>query len=306
MFILVLNQLIKMLLIILLAFFCFRKGVIDQNGNKTVSNLLLTVVNPILIITVYQTDYDADLVHGLLISFVCGAAAHIIGIVIAALFIPRKNNPEYAIERFASVYSNCGFIGIPLIASILGDTGVFYLTAYMTVFNLFSWTHGLVLLKQSFSWKQMREGLLSPIFLATCAAMVLFFARIRIPELVLDSMDYVASMNTPLAMMVAGFSVAQADLKKIFTNLAVYRAAALKLIAVPLAVLAFLLLLRVDHTVLYTVLTAAACPTATTLTMMAMRYEKNYTYGSEIFAFTTVLSVVTIPVVIYMAEFILG
>lgn len=294
-----------MLIIMVLAFVCYRRKIVNQEGNRSVSNLLLMIVNPCLIITVYQTDYDARLVKGLLIAFAAAFAAHVIAIIIARFLIPEKNNPNYYLDRFGSIYSNCGFIGIPLIYSVLGNEGVFYLTAYMTMFNLFTWTHGLSLLENKISFCQLKEGLLSPMIIATCAAMILFFTQLRIPATVLDSMNYIADMNTPLAMMVAGFSVAQADLKKIFSNLHIYWVSFLKLMVVPLAVTVFLFLFRIDHDIAYTTLIAASCPTATTMTMMAIRYNKNYTYASEIFAFTTVLSMVTIPVVTFIAGFLI-
>lgn len=305
MFILIFNQLIKMLFIMILAFICYKIKLVSQEGNRTCSNLLLMVVNPCVIITVFQIDYDTRLVRGLLISFVCAVLAHVIGIVLAHFLIPEKNNPDFDIDRLASVYSNCGFIGIPLIYSVLGSEGVFYLSAYMTVFNLLVWTHGLSLLQDSISLRQIKNGLLSPMVIATTLAVILFFLQIRLPSVLLDSLNYVADMNTPLAMMIAGFSVAQADLKKTLRNLHIYWICILKLFIVPLGVLLFLYLANIDYTVAYTTLIAAACPTATTLTMFAIRYEKNYTYSSELFSLTTVLSMITIPVVILIAGFFL-
>lgn len=305
MFVLIFNQLLKMLIILLLAFACYKLKIVSQEGNRTVSNLLLLLVNPCLIITAYQIDYDTRLVKGFFISFAAACAAHVIGIVIARFLIPVKNNPNYYLDRFGSIYSNCGFIGIPLIYSILGTEGVFYLTAYMAVFNLFSWTHGLSLIKNSFSLRQLKEGLLSPTILATLIAMFLFFMRLRIPSTILDSMNYIANMNTPLAMMVAGFSVAQADFRKIFTNLHLYWVSFLKLLGVPLAVTLFLFLIGVEHDLAYVTLIAAACPAAATMTMMSIRYHKNYTYASEIFAFTTILSMITIPAITFIAGFLI-
>ena len=118
-------------------------------------------------------------------------------------------------------------------------------------------------------------------------------------------MNYIADMNTPLAMIIAGLSIAQADLKKIFKNLKIYYVSFLKLIVIPLSVLLFLALFRIDYRIAYTILVASACPTATTLTMMAIRFDKNYKYASEIFAFTTVLSIFTIPFIAFVAEFLL-
>lgn len=305
MFILIFNQLLKMLFIMVLAFICYKIKLVNQEGNKTCSNLLLLVVNPCLIITAFQTDYDDKLVRGLIISFIWAVIAHIIAIVIAHFLIPDKKNQDYYIDRLAAAYSNCGFIGIPLVYSVLGNEGVFYLTAYMTVFNIFIWTHGLTLIESKVSFRQIREGLLSPMIIAIAFSLVLFFLRIRLPSVLLDSLTYVADMNTPLAMMIAGFSVAQADLKKTLHNLHIYWVSFLKLILIPLVVMLFMYFAKVDYTIAYTTLIAAACPTGAVVTSLAIRYNRNYTYSSEIFSFTTLLSIVTIPAVAFIAGFFL-
>lgn len=253
----------------------------------------------------YQTDYDKTLVAGLLLSFGAAIASHVISILISTLLIRRKSSPDFGLERYAAVYSNCGFIGIPLVGSVLGNEGVFYLTAYMTVFNLLTWTHGLSLMKGNFRLRNLRDGILSPMVLSTTFAMLLFFVQFRIPSTLLDSMNYIADMNTPLAMMVAGFSVAHSNLREICTNIRIYRVAALKLLVVPFAVLVFLSVLPLDPTVAYTTLIASACPTATTVTMMSILYNKNHAYASEIFSFTTVLSIFTIPFIMFAASFLL-
>ncbi|HJA99768.1 MAG TPA: AEC family transporter [Candidatus Mediterraneibacter merdavium] len=302
MFILIFEQLMKMFFIMLLAFMCYRIKLVNQEGNRSVSNLLLLVVNPMVILTVYQTDYDPELVRGLLLVFAAAALTHILGVFVVTILIRPKSGPDYAIERYNAMYSNCAFIGIPLINSVLGDTGVFYLTAYMVVFNLFTWTHGVVLMEKKCSLKSLKEGLLSPMFIATILAVVLFFVQFKIPGVLLDSMTYVADMNTPLAMMVAGFSVAQADLAKMLRNIRLYAVCAVKLLLMPLLFLPFLMLMQLPQTVSLTALIATACPSAATGTMLAIRYKQNYTYSSEIFALSTVLSVAAIPVVVMIAE----
>ena len=302
MFLLIVSQLFKMLVILLVGILCSRIGLVSAEGSRCISNLLLNIVNPCLILTVYQTDYNSDLVAGLLVSFAAAILSHIVAILISTLLIRKGSSADFGLERYASVYSNCGFIGIPLIGSVLGDTGVFYLTAYMTVFNLLTWTHGLSQMKGNFNLRNLRDGVLSPMVVATLTAMVLFFVQFRIPGPLLDAMNYIADMNTSLAMMVAGFSVAHSDLRRVCTNLKIYRVAVLKLLVIPLAVLLVLSFLPLDPTVAYTTLIATACPTATTITMMSILFNKNSAYASEIFSFTTVLSILTIPVIISAAE----
>ena len=302
MFVLIFEQLVKMFFIMLLAFVCYKFRIANQEGNRVMSSLLLMVVNPCLILTVYQTEYAPELVRGLLLAFAAAVITHVIGIVATTFLIRPQSGEDYGIERYNAMYSNCGFIGIPLIGSVLGDTGVFYLTAYMVVFNLFTWTHGVGLMERRFSLKNIKKGILSPMFIASVTAVILFSVQFRIPSVLLDSMNYVANMNTPLAMMVAGFSVAQADLGKMLLNIRLYFVAAVKLLLIPLLTVLTLMLMHLPQTVSLAMIIASACPAATTGTMLAIRYKQNYTYSSEIFAMSTVLSVITIPVAVILAE----
>lgn len=302
MFSIIITQIIKMLLLLLVGYACCRFRLIDQNGNKSMANLLLMVVNPILAITALQADYDPRLVKGLLTSFALALAAHLIGIALSTVLIRKTGNADYSIERFSAMYSNCGFMGIPLVQSILGSEGVLYLTAYMTVFNLLSWTHGMILMTGNASWKDLKKGLLSPMILASTLGLILFFTRIRFPALIGDTLDYITGMNTPLAMIIAGVSVAQTNLPAMLRNKKLYLVSFLKLLLMPALVLAALLVLRSDSVPACAILIAAACPAATTCTAFALRFQKNYRYASEIYAFTTLSSLATIPLFVYAAE----
>ncbi len=302
MFSIIITQIIKMLLLLLVGYACCRFRLIDQNGNKSMANLLLMVVNPILAITALQADYDPRLVKGLLTAFALALAAHLIGIALSTVLIRKTGNADYSIERFSAMYSNCGFMGIPLVQSILGSEGVLYLTAYMTVFNLLSWTHGMILMTGNASWKDLKKGLLSPMILASTLGLILFFTRIRFPALIGDTLDYITGMNTPLAMIIAGVSVAQTNLPAMFRNKKLYLVSFLKLLLMPALVLAALLVLRSDSVPACAILIAAACPAATTCTAFALRFQKNYRYASEIYAFTTLSSLATIPLFVYAAE----
>lgn len=142
-------------------------------------------------------------------------------------------------------------------------------------------------------------------FISTMAAVILFFLQLKIPSFLLDSMNYVADMNTPLAIMVAGFSVAQADLGNMLRNIRLYIVSAVKLLLIPLLTIPVLMLIHLPQAVSLAVVIAAACPAAAAGTMLALRYKQNYTYSSEIFALSTVLSMVTIPAVVMAAEMLL-
>ena len=302
-----------MLLILLLGCLCYRLKLVDEAGNKMLANLLLLVVNPLVAITALQTDCRPELITGLIISYLLAIATHLLAICLSHFLIRKgrenaaggtvqNGSEDYLLERFSCVYSNCGFIGIPLVQSILGDEGVLYLTAYMTVFNIFSWTHGIGLITGRFSFAQLKKGLLSPMVIACLTGLILFFGRIKIPQVPSDAINYVAGMNTPLAMLIAGISVAQTDFLKMLKNARIYFISALKLLLIPLVTLPILAVLPVSFNVALTILIAVACPTGATGTAFALKFHKNYRYASEIYAFTTLLSLITIPFFVYAAE----
>lgn len=306
MFIIIINQILKMLLIMLVGYVCYRAGLVDQQGNKTLANLLLMVINPIVALMALQTEYRPELVSGLLMAYLLAFITHVIGIILSNILIKRTGNPDYSIERFSAMYSNCGFIGIPLVQSILGSEGVIYLTAYMTVFNIFSWTHGIILMTGKASWKDLKKGLLSPMLIACIVGPILFFTRVRFPAVMGDALNYIGAMNTPLAMMIAGISVAQTDLLSMFRKKRLYMITLVKLFVLPLIMLAILVLIRVNTTVAYTILVASACPVAATCTAFSLRFQKNYRYSSEMYALSTLCSLISIPILIYAAERLLG
>ena len=115
-------------------------------------------------------------------------------------------------------------------------------------------------------------------------------------------MNYVADMNTPLAMLIAGISVAQTDLLSMLRNRKLYLISASKLLIMPTLLLVVLALIPVAPMVGCTMLVAAACPVAASGTAFALRFHKNSLYASELYAFTTVASLVTIPLFVFAAE----
>jgi len=296
------KQEVIMLLLIIVGILCFKVGIITASGRKDMSSLVLSVVNPIVILLAYQKEFEMRLLRGLVTSLVLSAIAFAVAILVSSLLIRRKDGRETDIERFSAIYSNCGFMGIPLVNALFGSEGVFYLTAFLTVFNLLIWTHGIIQISGVRSIKSVKKALLSPSIIAIAVGMILFLARISLPDIMYQSLDYVAMMNTPLAMLVAGATIAETNVFNAFKNIRIYWVTLIKLAIIPLILLAIFRLISVDDTVKLTVITAMSAPTATMGTLFCLRYDKNSKYASEIFAVTTLISTATLPLVIWLAE----
>lgn len=296
------KQEIIMLLLIIVGILCFKIGIITPNGRKDISSLVLSVVNPIVILLAYQKEFEIRLLRGLVASLMLSILSFGVAILISTLLIGRKDGHETDIERFSAIYSNCGFMGIPLVNALFGTEGVFYLTAFLTVFNLLIWTHGIIQISGVRSLNSLKKALLSPSIISIAIGMIFFLARISLPNIVYQSLDYVAMMNTPLAMLVAGATIAETNVLNAFKNIRIYWITLIKLAIVPMVLLVIFKFIFVDDIVKLTVVTAMSAPTATMCTLFCLRYDKNSKYASEIFAVTTLISTATLPLVIWLAE----
>ncbi|HHU71524.1 MAG TPA: AEC family transporter [Clostridiales bacterium] len=296
-----LRQIFIMVILMAIGIMSHKANLIDDETNKKLSNFVLMLVNPLVIFLSYQREFQKDLLIGLMVSLFLGIISFILNIFLSRLLFPNKYNKNRATERFATIYSNCGFIGIPLVNGLFGSEGVFYITAYMTIFNLLVWTHGIILISGRKDWNSIKKSLLSPSVIATISGFIFFIARLGLPDIVLEPLNHLGNTNTPLAMIVAGVSIAQTNLKELIKNYRIFYVSFFKLLGLPLLIAASFSLLPFEQTITATSILANACPTATTLIMFAYRYDKNVTYSSQLFAATTILSMITIPIVMFFA-----
>lgn len=298
----VLHQILIMVMLMAVGFICAKKHLISVEGNRVLSNILLMVVNPLLIFTAFQIEKTEETIRGLFTSLGMAAVIMAAAIVIAALVFRKDKSERGQINKFFSAYSNCGFIGIPLVYSMMGDDGVICLSGFIAIFNILVWTHGYVQMAGERNMRQLIKGILSPTMIGIVAGIIFFFADIRVPELVYRTMTYLSDMNTPLAMLIAGASLAGANFASTVKNRNVYLVTFLKLILMPAIAILLMALFRVDRMIAYAVIVAAACPSATTGVAFALQLRKDYTYASQLFVFTTVLSMVTIPLTVFITE----
>lgn len=299
----VLNQGIVMLILISVGVLAYKSGLINQKGEKQLSKFLLMVVVPAVLLSSYQQSYKPSLVSGLLIAIGLAFAAHLIGMVISYVLI-RGGKPYTSTERFAVIYSNCSFFAIPIISATLGSEGVFYAGAYITVFNVLSWSHGVFMISGQKSFKLLLKIITTPAIIAVALGLVMFFTQIKFPAVVNQALTHISNLNTPLAMIVAGVSIARTGIIKTFLVPRAYYISFLRLILIPALTLLALSALPVDRTIAAATLISAACPSGATVILFANTYGGDSKYASQLVAVTTLLSVVSIPLIMYAANFV--
>lgn len=296
MFEIMVEKFVELFILVVMGVIAFKSHLINSNSLKGLSNLLLFIVSPAVILNSYQMEYTAELFHGLMWAIVASALSFFVMIAASNLFISKKS-PEYHVEKLASIYSNCGFVGIPIISGVLGNMGIFYITVYVAMFNIFVWTHGVFVMEKRASKISFYKNLLSPAIIAVIVGILMFINQIHLPMVISEPIRFLGDMNTPLAMIVAGANIAQTNVLEIFKKKRVYYVSILRLVVFPCITAAVLMLFPITFETRLSIWVAAACPTGTTAIMFSERYGKNAKYASEIFVITTILSMITIPLI---------
>lgn len=300
----ILKQTVIMLILITIGIICRKTGVITKESNKDLSKLVLQVVNPVMIFMSYQTDNRPELVKNLLLTFVFSVGAFVVTAIGAYILVRKKDGRNTEIERFSAIYSNCGFMGIPLVNALFGMEGVFYLTAFITVFNIIVWTHGIILISGEKSFKSVVKVFYSPTIISIFLGLVCFFAQLKPPSVPAEALGFISDLNTPLAMIVSGVTMAETNVIKLLKKRRVYYICFLRLIMLPILLALVLSLFEMSEKVRLTVMVAASAPPAAMCTLQCIRYGKNSLYASEIFTFGTILSVLTLPLVVSFTEYL--
>lgn len=298
----VFRQILMMFLMMSIGIICYKIKFISREGSGVLSDIALFVVLPCVVFTSFQMEYSPDVLYAVLWSFLLGLAAHFIGIAVAYLLVKGGTKEHRVIERFHIIYPNCGFMGVPIAQALLGNQGVIYITAFMCAQNFLIWSHGVSSMQGGFKKEALLSILKAPIIIAVFLGLASFLFQIPISSVLVDSMKSIGNMNTPLAMLVSGTAIAQSNLIQALRRPRMYWMIFLRLLAVPVLVVLLLSFVFVTKEIRLVTALGISAPTAAITTMFSVKYNKDVGYAAELFAVCTVCSIVTMPIIMSLAE----
>lgn len=290
------QQVIILFLLIGCGFVAVKTGVLKQEGKQTLSNLLLYLVVPAMIVHSYMMEFSEEILHNLLAAFGMSVLAILIGTAITLLLTARRKDRRAPISRFACVFSNAAYMGFPLISALFGAEGLLYASAYVTVFNILLWTMGYGMVSGSSNPKEVARSLLhTPVLYAMVVGLAVYLLQIPVPNLIAQPIDLLSGMNTPLSMLITGMLIAAGDLKSIVCDRHIWKLAALRMVLIPAVCVAVFALLGFHGMSAQVVLLLECCPAAAITSVFAVQFghEERFAAGSVVL--TTLLSIVTLP-----------
>ena len=320
------HAIVMLFLLLVIGYICGRTGVVDSVASKKLSRLVITVTNPALIIySLIKMEYSAEnLVIGLG-TLLFGFAFHII-LAVFSYFCCLRLKPldERKITEFTIIFGNVGFIGFPILQSLLGDKGLFMGAFFVASFNIVLWTWGLSILARGRKDIPLspKKVLLNwgtvPCYIGITLYLAKGFLPTVLPKAVtsvfsiyvsppmMQAFSYVAPMCTPLSMFIIGALLAGRTPRQLLTNGKIYYLCTLKLVVFPLLVCGAMKLLGMDTEWIWFGTIVAAMPSATVVTMLAELHDVAPEYSAQVVGTTSLLSVLSMPFVLLLAQAIIG
>lgn len=222
----------------------------------------------------------------------------VILLLMAMLFsyvIFRKN----PMDNFGASFSNAGFMGFPLITAVLGSDAVFFAAGFVALLNALQWTYGQGILSHDWSTCSPKMILKNPLVLSLAVGILIFMFGIPLPELLKTGITSLAALNGPLAMIILGIYLAQTDIKTIFTDKHLFFVSLIRLILIPaVSLLTMNLLFKGNRDIAVSLMIACCAPIGSNVAVYAQKLNLDYTYAVKLVCMSTILSIITMPLMI--------
>ncbi|AGI32044.1 TPA: AEC family transporter [Mannheimia haemolytica] len=301
------DKILQLTLMVLLGYLIVKTKLLKSEHSYPISVIGLYIISPAMLITAFQVDYTTEILNGLYLAFLISVLLN--GLLILLGWLLKRALKLDNIEQATAIYSNSGNLIIPIVASLFGNEWVIYSTAFIVVQNVLFWSH-LRLLICGKGNVPFRKMIFNINIIAIVIGMMLFLLHIKLPATLANTLSTLGHMLGPLAMLVAGMLIAAIPFKEIITDKRIYLVAFLRLIFIPLILLAVIKLggfaswIENGKTVVMITFLATISPSAATATQMAVAYGQDAKKASAIYGVTTLLCVFTMPLIIWLYQFL--
>ncbi len=293
------RQVLILFILIGVGFVTNRAKIFNKDAVKRLTDFMLYVVTPAVIINSFNRELNMEMLKGLGIVFAAALVLHIINALFSVFIIHDRDKSRESVMRMAMIFSNCGYMSFPLQEAILGSDGVFYGAAYVAVFNIVVWTYGEYVMNKDYKFSP-RKILLNPGIIGTAIGLVIFFTIAPLTEVISAPISYLADLNTPVAMVIIGYHLADARFK--IRGMNEILSIAFRLLLSPIIMIAGLLLCGVHGDVLIVCAIAASAPVAAVVTMFANKFDADTPLSATLVSVSTLLSIITMPIIVGIAQ----
>lgn len=295
---LVSNQVFLLFLLIVSGFIIKKLKVVTDNINKEISSLVINVTLPAFILTSMNQEFTTEILKNSVVIVAISYAVYLFAIIFAKLYTFKMKGNKKDVYEYILVFANVGYMGYPVVGIVLGEIGIFYAAIYNLAFNVLTWTYGVYLMSRNSDKGVGKRNILNPGLVALIIGFSLFLFSLSLPSPIYKTLKMIGGTTTPLSMMFIGFILADVHYKEIITDISAITLSIVRLLVLPLIVLVFLKLMGFSDYLLIIPVLMTAMPAAANTSILASRYDNDFRLASKATFISTLLSVITIPIIL--------
>ena len=305
-FFVVFEKVVIMVIMIAVGYILTKIGTLTEKGAGEITKILLNIVTPCLIISSFLSAESGSVSPiSLILAAVLPLSSMIIAVLLSYTMFRKETAERKRVLRFSVVFGNVGFMGMPLVTSILGEEGVIFASFFIVMFNIFCWTYGYTMMSGEKKIK-IKSILINPGTIGLVIGLPLYLLNVDLPEVINAPIGYFADLNTPLAMVIVGSNIAKVKFKEFLTDISVYKVALLRLFIAPAVFFLMLYLIAPEYNLFMSTAIQAATPAAANCVLFAMLFKQDSALASKTVAATTLFSIVTIPLMTMFAQILVN
>lgn len=307
-----LTQVFTLFLLIVAGYIVKKMNVVTEQIHREISNLVLNVCLPALIISSMDFAFSPEVLvqsgRIAIAAFVIYTGTILLSYPLTRLIGATGNRRD--VFQYVLVFSNVGYMGYPVIHAIMGPQGVFYTAIYNLAFTVLVWTYGVHLMTRNWeeegeprpkqSWKEQLKLIVNPNLIALAIGFGLFLFSLKLPAPLATAIRLIGDTTTPLSMMFIGFILADVSIRETLSDIQVYLVSAMRLLLLPCLVLLGFKLLGITGDLVTVAFVSTAMPAAANTAILASVYENDYRLGSKAIFVSTLLSILTLPLMILL------
>ena len=295
-------QMLALLLMIGTGYFATKKGMMDEHTNNQMSDMIVNIFNPLLMVASASNAVGRISMDALKLAICIAVGMFAVFIIAGSILSPffEKDRQQRKIFQLMFVFSNVGFIGIPVISSIFGTEYVVYVTEFMLVYSFVFYTYGIALMDGKFSAASLKS-MVNPGTVSGLLALGMIIFEVQLPEFLKTAVTYLGNVTSPMALVAVGFALAGSDMKKIFGQPRLYVFSVVKLLVLPLLMLPLLRLVIRDADLMAVCMVMFGMPVGNMPLILGNQRGMDVSACSAAIILSTVLCVLTVPVLMIFA-----
>ncbi len=305
-------QVFVLFILISIGFVCGKAKLINDNISKGLSELVLYFATPAVIINSFLRPFDKSMFLKLMIAFAISIVFHLVSGVIAYTLLKNKEPDARIVSRFSVIFSNAGYMALPLQLAILGNDGVFLGSAYVVIFNIALWTYGLVLYGGKETKITAAKIIFNPGVIAITVGMIIFLCGIgsALPSPISSAIVHIGNLNTPVPMIIIGYYLSKSKIITAITDKRIWLPIISRLVISPAVCLLLLLLLEqtpfaIENKIAVSCIVAVSAPCAAVTTVFSAKFGRDTALSVKLVSLSTLLSIITMPLYVALAQQIL-